>query len=266
MVSQGPVHFRREARASLADLQAAFSRVCLLHEPPQGDLTTLRGDRHRWLVYRHMVRYRLVEMAGKALPRTLNEVGKERFGQVFERYLDAHGPHTRFIREVIPEFVEHAGETLAERPEIGELARYECSKWKAHWQPWGNVVDGVDELDFEKVPVTNPTLTLLSMNYEVVGNGNLASTTSPYFLAIYRTLEDHKVHTWKLNRTAGTLLKNWSRGNTPMSEGVRNALAELNETPSHAFIDTMSSLAAKFVDRSILLGSRSRPTAYPEQL
>jgi hypothetical protein len=91
----------------LAERAQAMQRVCFGAEPSEADLAML-GSRERWLVYRDMVRHRLVEVVGVAFARTKEALGQEEFGRVVDAWMNAGGPRTRYLRHVPDELAKLA--------------------------------------------------------------------------------------------------------------------------------------------------------------
>lgn len=246
---------------SLTELQRAFTRVCFDLEPQPSDLATLTSDPERWLMYRRMVRSRLFDMARSGLPRTATSLGKARFDAAVRAYLAERAPHTRFIREVVHELVDHALPGWAADPELpahtADLVRYEDAKWRVGSAEW-EAREAVD-FDFEAIPVLNPTLRTLSVGYRVdkIGDEGEAPVAldEPHLVVVYRKPESPRIFTYVLNAIGGALFTAW-QVERPCADGVRAVMEELGRGPDPRFVDGMAGVLADLVEQQIILGSR----------
>ena len=244
----------------LAEIQRAFTRVCFDREPREEDLALLYADRERWLMYRRMVRERLYGMMRAGLPKTAALLGAKAFDDAASRYLAEEGPRSRYIREVVPALVRHALPRWedAAPAHLADLARYEVAKWQAASLEWE--VEDARELDFEGVPVFNPSLCVVAVRYRVdkLTESDEASPPrleEPHHALVYRKPASSRVFTYVLNDMGGRLVAAWRNGGS-CADGARAVLAELQREPDARFIDGMAGVLADLVEQKILLGSR----------
>lgn len=242
----------------LADLQRAFTRLCFDEEPSPADLALLHSPEERWLLYRRMVRSRLFSMVRAGLPRSVEVLGEERLRVAMVSYLAERGPGSRFIRDVVHELVEHA--LPGWRADAGlpshltDLVCYEEAKWRVAAAPWGETEELSEELDFEGVPVFNPTLSTLEVRHRV--DRDDAPLDAPHLVIVYRKPSDARVFRYVLNPRGAELFEAWQAPGRSLSDGVKALLEARGEEPSAAFIDAMAGILAEMVEQTIVLGSR----------
>jgi hypothetical protein len=246
---------------SLTELQRAFTRVCFDVEPRPSDLAVLTSDPQRWLMYRRMVRSRLFDMARSGLPRTAALLGKARFDAAVGAYLAERAPHSRFIREVVHELVDHALPGWAADPSLpahcADLVRYEDTKWAVASAEW-EAREAVD-FDFEAVPVLNPTIRTLTVAHRVDKIGDAgeapAALDEDHLVIVYRKPESPRIFSYVLNAIGGRLFTAWQVERS-CADGVRAVMAELDRGPDPRFVDGMAGVLADLVEQQIILGSR----------
>ena len=98
-------------------MQQAFARICFDPSPSPDDLALLHDADERWLLYRDMVRSRLIGMVRSGLPRSSELLGDTRLEASVASWLAGGGPRSRFIRQIVDEIVEHALPTWSEGKE-----------------------------------------------------------------------------------------------------------------------------------------------------
>jgi len=243
---------------SLAEYQSAARRVCFDREPSAEDLATL-GSAERWLVYRSMVRARLVKVVHSALPRTREALGDDGLRPFVDVWLAEAPPDTRYFREVPERFAAHAKprmrEALAGRPWIADLVTYEIAAWRARY------VDAeapeVVDFHFDLRPAVDPTVALLRLEHPVDRRPTPAEGYAPEaaHLAVFRSA-DNQARTLRLNPMAFDLLERWMPGNCPLSTSVREVAEARSAVLDPAFVEKLSGMLADFLERGLLLGSR----------
>jgi hypothetical protein len=237
--------------------QRAAARVCFEREPRTGDLDVL-GPHERWLLYRTMVRDRLRSMVTVGLPRTLDEIPRDRFAAAFDAWLHEAPPRTRYIREVLPAFVQHAEPRWADDPSLPpwttDLMRFEAARWEC-WYAEGPSMPAAD-FHFDRIPALNPALRLLRTAYPVHQrrDADAPYPPQPVNLCVHRT-PDHRVDVWVLNDLAAALVQAWQREDATVTDTVRDAADHQGIPLDARLVDTLSETLAKFLRRGILLGS-----------
>ncbi len=246
----------------IADVQRAFQRICLAPTPAEADLEALHAPRARWLLYRRMVRSRLYRMLRSGLPRTSEVLGKERFDAAFVRYLAEGGPQSRYIRDIVGELVDRAlpsWEADASVPaHLCDLARYEVVKWQVASVEWPATDETADELDFEGVPVHNPSVRSTTLSFRVDRRDERTDEAlpEPRRLLVYRKPGGSKIYSYLLGPLGGELYDAWQEPDRTFADGVRALLAARSTEPDSEFIDRMAGVLAGLVDHTIILGSR----------
>ena len=242
--------------------QERILRVCFQAHVEANDLEEL-GNAKRWLVYRQMVRDRLKRVVRNAMPRTLEAMGERRFTEAFDRWLDDSPPQSRFYRNVPIEFAARLRRSwLTIPPEalwLPDLLSLELCRWTRRFV-LPRDPPAAAELDFEKVPVFNPTAELLRLEHRVNmkpdADGNYLS--APTHMCVYRSFDDHTVRVRILNVSAAEMLRRWCEGENTLSEGVQDASAALGFAIDQGFIDSLSTMLASFIEAGLLLGSTAQ--------
>ena len=249
----------------LVEEQRSFLRVCLAAETPT-DAVALSGmDREGLLLYRHMVQSRLVKMLKAGLPRTHRTLGKAAFERAVAGWLDARPPNTRFIREVVPAFVDFVLPTWRQGstgpPWLADLVRWECALWELGYGEF-EAPGEIAEFHFDGIPVLHPSVRVLTVGYGVHrdaqrGDG-LQPRAEPLELCLGRHPDTHRVSTRSVSRFGGALLGLWRSEAATVTETVRRAAAAQGLPVDAALVDELSTLLADFLQSRIVLGVRPR--------
>jgi hypothetical protein len=239
----------------LAENQAAFTNVCFAREPSEADLETLGALRDRWLLYRGMVRVRLARMIESGIPKSVAAMGKARFDDAFARWLDEARPASRYIREIVGEFVAFALPRIeSDPPWLTDLMRYEIARWEVGFADVKLPEAG--EFSFDKIAVVNPTLRLLPVAFRVDQkpdeNGYRAEAKT---ICIFRTAGD-RVTTWSLGDRGAAWLSALTRSERPVTDTIKDVAKERGETIDAKYVESLGGTLAKFLEASILLGVR----------
>jgi hypothetical protein len=240
----------------LADHAKAMHRVCFDSEPSEADLARL-GSRERWLVYRDLVRTRLLGVVEAALPRTRSAAGKEVFGGIVDEWMSAGGPQTRYFRHVPNDLTNFALPILREsaEPWVADLARYEIATWSVRHAPPNPTPDA--ELTFEAPPVVGNAVIILRLDHPVHESPTPTAgyPRAPVILCLHRN-EAHRAIPQKLNPLAADLLEGWQGGDATVAETVQRVAADHGVEIGPAFVEKLSTLIADFITKGILLGGR----------
>ncbi len=244
----------------LADTAKAMQRVCFDSEPSEADLELL-GSRERWLVYRSLVRTRLVGVIEAALPRTKAAIGHESLGRIIDEWLSTGGPRTRYFRNVPNELANFAIPMWRDtaEPWIADLARYEITSWSVRHAPPNRISDAA--FSFEVRPVVATAVAVLRLDHRVneTPTPEDGYERDPVILCIHRN-QEHRASHLVLNPLAADLLEAWQRGDETVSESVHRVAATHDTQISPAFIEKLSTLITTFIHRGILLGGHAPPS------
>ncbi len=242
----------------LADYVRAMQRVCFDLEPSEADLAAL-GSKERWLIYRDLVRDRLVNVVGVALARTKRTVGSEAFGDTIDQWLAKGGPTTRYFRYVPRELFEFAISRWRDQGPawLSDLAQYEITAWDVRYAPPNRVPTG--EFAFDCLPVVNPAFKVLRLSYPVHQTPTPPSgyEEEPTILGVYRD-KNHKPIPWKLNPIAASLFEAWTWADKPVTETVQEVAAAHNTEIGPVFVEKLSTMIADALERGILLGGHAQ--------
>jgi hypothetical protein len=242
----------------IARIQMAFTRVCMARKPDPADLEVLGGP--RILLYRNLVRSRLRELVSTVLPRTERTIGREATEALFDAFLDEAPPRSRYLREVIPAFLEYAlprleGPTYPEH--ASDVARLEGSQWELGWRV-GRIEGPIVPFDFERIPVPHPTLRVIRLRFAVHRwkPEDAAPPEKGAFAVCVHRRPDHRVETRPLDATGVRLVEMWQRADCTAIEGVRRVLGEEGRQADAAFVDRMTTLLAALLESGAIVGSR----------
>ena len=272
---------------ALIDLQRDVLALCFRAQPPESVLAGL-GNPGSWLMYREMVRERLLREIRVALPRSCKLLGEAGLARGFEHFLEYAPPRTRFFREIVRGFVEsilplmaaggaprsmspavHAAPRLDDPadlspnlpmpapPALADLLRYELSCWEVRdLEDYAGAPPA--EFDFDRVPIVAPALRLLRVRYAIhrppAADGGYAP--GEHLLCLQRRGDAAQPQTWTLTPTTYRLLQRWQRADCSVTESVQALAREQNLRVDAAFIDGLCAALAQFLEVGIVLGSR----------
>ena len=240
----------------LTERAEAMHRVCFDSEPREADLALL-GSRDGWLVYRDLVRTRLVEVIEAAFPRTKGAVGTSSFRQVVEEWLATGGPRTGYFSHV-PSELAQLGVPVWQRtatPWIAYLGRYEAARWVVRHAPPDP--EPVADFAFDTRPVVATGLAILRLGHRVHETPTPANgyANEPVVLCIHRDSR-HRAAAQSLNPLAAHLLEAWQRGEETVAHSVHRVAAEHGTEIGPIFVDKLSTLITNFLEQGILRGGR----------
>jgi hypothetical protein len=246
---------------ALIDLERAVLSLCFRAQPCEALLDELGGERRNWLLYRHMVRDRLLGEIRFALPRSRALLGDAALDHAFQLHLDRDPPRTRYFREIVLAFVTSAlpiwqiDATLS--PACIDMARYEAALWEVSDLDARNHPVLVD-FAFDRVPVLSPALRLLTVSHAVHATPPAAGeyASGEHRLCVHRARNAERPRTWTLTRTTYDLLQRWQRGAETVAESVQQLAAERAFRVDAQFVDGLCASLAQFIEVGIVLGSR----------
>lgn len=230
-------------------------RLCFDAEPGEDDLALL-GSRDRWLLYRSLVRSRLLKVARSAFPRTLATLPAGEFDAMVHAWFASGPPKQRFFWQVPLEFGAYALERMPPTPPHGaDLLRYEITCWRVRQKP--ATMPDVSDFSFERPPVVHPTLEVVSLGHPVhLASAEAAGAAEPTRLCVYRN-RDHVTEALRLNPVAHALLEDWMTGERSVAESVRRVTSARGATIDRRFLEKLGALIADLLERGVLLGSRA---------
>lgn len=236
--------------------QAAFARLCFSFEPSEEDLKALGALRDRWLLYRDMVRSRLRRMLNAGIPRTVAALGEAEYGAWFDRWLAERPPGTRYIREIVPEFVAFALPRWGQPAWVDDLLRFETARWEVGYldAPAPSVTD----FAFENAPVPNPALRRLRLRHRVHEakkpgpNGYEKVATC---LCVFRRPSTDRIATWVLTERAMDWMDAFCDGEGPTTARIQKVAAARGETIDPTYVEALGATVADFLENELLLGS-----------
>lgn len=239
----------------LVDVERAVARVCLAIEPDPADLARL-GEPRRWLLYREMVRQRLFDLVGKALPRTKAALGPA-LARLGAAWLAEEPPGTPFFREVVERFCDYAiprlREDAAQPRWMADLATFERAVWEVGYAaetPGAPVVD----FDFERPVALSRAHRRVRLAYAVHAGDPPAD--GAVRLVVYRKSDSHRAAWRTVNDVTAALFDEWEKGEVPASEAVRRVAAVRGLGIDQKFLEGLGAVVADFIEAGVILGSR----------
>ena len=250
---------------SLVDLQRDIQSVCLADEPDAATLKRL-GNERIFRIYRDMVRRRLYGELKNAFGRTHAAAGDEAFKAVFSKFMTEQPPRRRFFHDVPVEFAAMAAPVFRDSADVPpyavDLLLYEAARWQVSDLPGVTKSDSsVVEFDFELPTILHPTVRLLALDHPVHTKAPADGVYSrkPTYLLLYRATDADRVHWLSIRaHTHALLLQLQSEGGT-MTHAIRQLSQSQGVVVDGDFIDTLCGELAAFVDKQVILGSRSQP-------
>jgi hypothetical protein len=240
---------------ALIDLERRMLELCFREHVSEAVFAEL-GDPQPWLLYRELVRERMLREIRVALPRSCALLGEAALERAFCHFLEHDPPRTRFFREIVDSFVESALPLLTAGA-LPDLLRYERAFWEVR-DLEGFSGERPGDFDFDRVPVVSPALRLLRVAHAVHAAPDPDGGYAPgeYLLCIQRQSDAAQPQTWTLTRTTFQLLERWQLGGCSVTQSVQALSRDHGYTLDAAFIDGLCAALAQFIDVGIVLGSR----------
>lgn len=240
---------------ALIDTQRAILELCFRSQPPEAALSAL-GERRQWLLYREMVRERLLREIKFALPRTAALCTPAVLEETFVWQLEHAPPRTRYFREVVRAFVEGALSRWAAdtslHPACRDMARYELALWDVSDADARPRV-APQEFAFDRVPVVSGALALLEVEHAVHLPDCPPGT---HYLCVHRQHDAERPRAFCLTRPTYRLLEALCAGERTVSDSVRQLAAAAGVRIDAAYLDGLCATLAQLLEVGIVLGSR----------
>lgn len=239
-------------------LARSLRRVCFAPDADPADLARLGPG--RWTLYRELVRSRIVGALGEALPRTRDAAGAARFERWIARWLDESPPRTRYVRELMPQFVAWR-DGLAETdlpPLFDDLLRYEVALHAVGLAP-DPTADELRAAPFEmhRPARFHPVLRRLDLRWPVHARHcerETAPAPAPCAVLVYRDPRRFHAETLALSPVAARVLDAMREGGE-VTAAVQRALSAEDLHASAAFVESFADLLADLMERGVLLGA-----------
>ena len=245
----------------LADYQRAFMRMSFALEPDELDLTAL-GGRESALLYRHMIRARLLGMAKVAFKGALSALGEGPFADSFARFLNQAPPHSPWIRDVIADFGPFARADAqlgsGAPPYLDDLLCFEEHKWRLAYLLAPGLERGAPrDFDFVGRPRWNPVFRCLTLAYPVhmleSSGGELAA--EPCELFMYRPQRSDEVRWYKADAFFAALVRaSLASPERSLGELVSTLASARDVTVDQALLESLATSLTLAIERGVLLG------------
>jgi len=236
-------------------MQRQILALCFRAAPPRDALDELGGS-SQWLIYRELVRERLLREIKLALPRTAALCTAAVLEETFVWQLEHEPPRTRFFREVVHAFAACALRRWAELPSLHpaarDMLRYELALWDvADLDATPSCTPG--EFAFDKRPVVSRALALLEVSHAV----HLPECApGVHYLCVHRPSDAERPRTWSLTPVTYQLLTQLRAGERPVDEIVKQLAAAAGARIDAAYLDALCTTLAQLMELGIVLGSR----------
>jgi hypothetical protein len=271
---------------NLAEYQRRFIALSMAREATEQDFQEF-GTPARFLMYRQMIRSRLLGMARLAFKGTRELLGPNAFDRTFECYLAERPPKSPLIRDVVADFgpfVLAAGPVRTAEPDrlspervalVSDLVRFEEAKWRVAYAKVPRLVVGegeLRELDFEGVPVLNPALVQLTLAHPVHelasadgqangidsgSPGSQARRSEPFQLLVYRPPSSDDIRWYPCGPLLGAVFAGAQDGAAlSLVELVRKAATSLGKELDAELLEELATGVTLALQRGVLLGSR----------
>lgn len=240
-------------------LARALGRVCLAPAEAPEDLAAL-GSTGRWGLYRELVRGRVHGAIAEALPRCRAAAGAHRFESWIASWLDARPPRTRYVRELMPEFVRwlDANEVAREGlpAHFDDLLRYEVALHFVGLAPDPSPEAlAADEFAMDRPARFHPVLRRLDLNWDVLGDLSAEAERSPRALLVYRDATRLTSETLALSPVAAVVIDAMREESADVTACVQRALASRDMSAGAEFIESFAELLGTLLERRVILGS-----------
>jgi hypothetical protein len=245
----------------LTAYQSAFLRLSFALQPDERDLAAV-GAREQALLYRHMIRARLLGMAKVAFKGALSALGEEPFAAGFARYLSEVPPHSPLIRDVIADFGHFARAdallTAGAPLYVDDLLCFEEHKWRLAYVLAPDVERAaLGELDFVGRPVWNPVFRCLSLAHPVhtLEAGAAALAREPCELFMYRPPGSDEVRWYKADAFFAALVRaSLASPERSLGELVPTLASAREVVVDQALLESLATSLTLAVERGLLLG------------
>mgnify|MGYP000872389561 CR=1 FL=1 len=240
------------------EAQRRLARVCLDPTPSDDDLRALGATPERWHLYRALVRGRMVDTLGDALPRTRDALGAARFEAATGAFLHRAPPDTRYVRELcirFADFLEGAPDVLADAaPWALDMARFEAAVMRCHIALDPRPDDpAVVDFDMARAPALTPAQHFLRVSWSVHAQGAIPEPGA-LGLLLYRDPANDRVETLVLTPIAADIYERLARADASVTDCVRAALAQHDAVAGQVFVERFADFLGDLMDRRVLLG------------
>jgi hypothetical protein len=212
-----------------------------------------------------MVRRRLFDVTAHAFPRFEGALGRHQFEALFDRFLEAGGPGSPFVRDAPGEFLAslEASEAVKGVPASSmDLARYEWAHLATSYAADGPRAENSSDLHMAGVPALLHARRLLALSYPVHRiDRDAPLEPEATFLCVYRDPETHEVKTLELSFAAYALLQQIELGECALKMAIEKAAARVGATLDRPFLEATSAVIADFVERGLLMEEIRVPAA-----
>lgn len=247
---------------NLAEYQRTLLRLSFAREVDDAEFAGF-GHGARFVMYRQMVRSRLLGMAKQAF-RKSHEVVGDAFDASFARYLAAQPPRSPLIREVIADFGPFARgdrELLAVAPVFtSDLLRFEEAKWRVAYYRWELPAGELRAFDFAGIPVLNPALECLELEHRVHELEGMSCRAEPLRLLVYRPPTSDDLRWYPPDALFAEIvvsaLRAGAAGEQTLADRVRSAAQALGKPLDEALLEQLATGVTLALERGVLLGSR----------
>jgi hypothetical protein len=228
---------------------------------PEADARAIERDGvEPLLIYRRLARANLKEALRATIPRTMARLGAV-FDEYFARYLEAHGPRTRYLRDVTPDFLDFCASDWESDERVPawtlDLARHEsvqidvgaCESRPRDREP--------EELALEAPVQFIEAVRLMRYDHAVHrlsddDDDRTPPEKQPTTLLVYRNPE-HEVRYLELSAMAAAIVGRLLTGE-PLGAAIRSAGDEAGTPLTQNLLEATARLLSDLAERGALLG------------
>lgn len=217
----------------------------------------------RMLVYRQLVHNRFRNTTRDFIPRTLARLGKARYHQDMDAFLEEHAAHSPYLRDLPAEFVEWVLPRWADDPEVPsylcDLARHELldldvrNDWRGGEEPTGLPLALDRPLRFDgAVRMVEYDHAVQRLTKAV--DDRTVPDAEPTRLLVYRDAE-HRPRYLLLTPFAYALCRALVLDGLAVQPGLMAACETLGEPLDDDKLASAATLFADLMDRGVCLGA-----------
>lgn len=240
-----------------AGLRGLFER----HRVANADQAALlAADRARLFVYRELVQHTLADAVERACPRAVARLGA-RFETDFAAFLAERGPRSRYLRDVVGEWLDfteprwHADPTVP--PYLAELARFEALQVELAARATNTEPPPELELSLEARLRFTEAQQLLRLQFALhelpeAPSAQTVPERRPTRLLVYRD-DAHELRTLELTPFAAELVERLLTA-VPLGRALQEAASATETLLDGAVIERAARLLADLAERGVVLG------------
>jgi hypothetical protein len=223
-----------------------FDAFCKEHGVDPRDAAALKDTAPRLAIYRRLVRNNVFDVCAKMMPRAAERLDIE-FQASVDRFLEAIGPRTHYLRDVPHELFTH--QSASWPPVLRDLAAWELAEYAVSAAPKRRDRGAPADLALDRPVLFDEAVRVLDLDHAVHADEEKKKVS----LLVYRDAE-HAVRTLELTPLAAALVRRLISGET-LGTATKGACADMSIALDDEVLGSIARLLADLADRGALLGS-----------